>query len=466
MQLEFYGAAGEVTGSCHVLTVGGRCLLLDCGLIQGGDSPHERNRAPFPFDAAQIDAVVLSHAHIDHCGRLPLLRKRGFRGPIYASPACRDLARILLADSANMQERDAERVNRRRHREGDRRTVAPLYVLDDALEVMKQFRTVRYGAATELLPGVELTFRDAGHILGSTSVWLTLREGTLECRLVFSGDVGQYDMPILRDPEPGPAADLVLMESTYGDRLHRDREATLEEFGEVLLRARRDGGNALIPAFAVGRSQEILYELATHFEAWRLGDWQVFLDSPMAIEASEIYWKHAELFDEEAQQWRARVRQLPALPNLKLCRTAEESMAINRLRNGAIVIAGSGMCTGGRIVHHLKHNLSRPECDVVFTGFQAQGTLGRAIVDGRDSVRIHGAPVKVAARVHTLGGFSAHGDRQDLERWYHAIPGRPPVWLVHGETAASSSLRDTLRAGGAQAEIAQPGLVLELGSAA
>jgi metallo-beta-lactamase family protein len=466
MQLEFYGAAGEVTGSCHVLTVGGRCLLLDCGLIQGGDSPHERNRAPFPFDAAQIDAVVLSHAHIDHCGRLPLLRKRGFRGPIYASPACRDLARILLADSANMQERDAERVNRRRHREGDRRTVAPLYVLDDALEVMKQFRTVRYGAATELLPGVELTFRDAGHILGSTSVWLTLREGTLVCRLVFSGDVGQYDMPILRDPEPGPAADLVLMESTYGDRLHRDREATLEEFGEVLLRARRDGGNALIPAFAVGRSQEILYELATHFEAWRLGDWQVFLDSPMAIEASEIYWKHAELFDEEAQQWRARVRQLPALPNLKLCRTAEESMAINRLRNGAIVIAGSGMCTGGRIVHHLKHNLSRPECDVVFTGFQAQGTLGRAIVDGRDSVRIHGAPVKVAARVHTLGGFSAHGDRQDLERWYHAIPGRPPVWLVHGETAASSSLRDTLRAGGAQAEIAQPGLVLELGSAA
>jgi metallo-beta-lactamase family protein len=466
MQLEFYGGAGEVTGSCHVLTVGSRRLLLDCGLIQGGQTPFERNCAPFPFDAAQVDAVVLSHAHIDHCGRLPLLRKRGFRGPIYANAACRDLARILLADSANMQERDAERVNRRRQREGDRRTVAPLYGLDEVHEVLQQFRTVRYGTPVELLPGVELTFRDAGHILGSTSVWLTLREGGLERRLVFSGDVGQYDMPILRDPEPGPSADLVLMESTYGVRLHRDREATLEEFGTILRVARRDGGNVLIPAFAVGRSQEILYELATHFEPWQLGDWQVFLDSPMAIEASEVYWKHAELFDDEAQQWRARLRQLPALPNLKLCRTAEESMAINRFRHGAIVIAGSGMCTGGRIVHHLKHNLSRPECDVVFSGFQAQGTLGRAIVDGRDTVRIHGAPVNVAARVHTLGGFSAHGDRQDLMRWYGAIPGRPPVWLVHGESGASLGLRETLRADGVEAEVARPGLVLDLGAAA
>jgi metallo-beta-lactamase family protein len=466
MQLEFYGGAGEVTGSCHVLTIDGRRLLLDCGLIQGGEAPHERNRAPFPFDAAQVDAVVLSHAHIDHCGRLPLLRKRGFRGPIYATPACRDLARILLADSANMQERDSERVNRRRKREGDRRAVAPLYTGDDALEVLRQFRTVRYGVPTELLPGVELTFRDAGHILGSTSVWLSLREGTRERRLVFSGDVGQYDMPILRDPEPGPAADLVLMESTYGDRLHRDRAATLEELGGILRTARSDGGNVLIPAFAVGRSQEILYELATHFEAWQLGDWQVFLDSPMAIEASEIYWKHPELFDEEAQQWRARRGRMPALPNLKLCRSAEESMAINRLRNGAIIIAGSGMCTGGRIVHHLKHNLSRPECDVVFSGFQAQGTLGRSIVDGRDTVRIHGDTVKVAARIHTLGGFSAHGDRADLLRWYGAIPGRPPVWLVHGETAASMSLRDALRADGVEAEVARPGLALDLAVAA
>jgi metallo-beta-lactamase family protein len=462
MQLEFYGGAGEVTGSCHVLTVGGRRLLLDCGLIQGGASPHERNRTPFPFDAAQVDAVVLSHAHIDHCGRLPLLRKRGFRGPIHANPACRDLARILLADSANMQARDAERENRRRQREGVRAFVEPLYSLEDAHDVLQQFRTVGYGQPVEVLPGVELTFRDAGHILGSTSVWLRLREGALERRLAFSGDVGQFDTPILRDPEPGPGADLVIMESTYGDRLHRERAATLEELGGILRAARRDGGNVLIPAFAVGRSQELLYELATHFDAWQLGDWQVFLDSPMAIEASEVYWKHAELFDEEAQAWRARLQRLPALPNLRLCRTAEESMAINRMPNGAIVIAGSGMCTGGRIVHHLKHNLSRPECDVVFSGFQAQGTLGRAIVDGRDWVRIHGSPVQVAARVHTLGGFSAHGDRQDLLRWHGAIPGGPPVWLVHGEPAAAAGLRDALRAQGTKAEVAEPGVVLDL----
>jgi metallo-beta-lactamase family protein len=466
MQLEFYGGAGEVTGSCHIVDVGGRRLLLDCGLIQGGEAPFERNRQPFPFDAARVDAVVLSHAHIDHCGRLPLLRRRGFRGPVFANPACRDLARILLADSATMQERDAERINRRRQREGRSGTVEPLYSVDDALAVLQQFRTVRYGQPVEVLPGVELTFRDAGHILGSASVWLTLREAGVERRLVFSGDVGQYDTPILRDPEDGPAADLVLMESTYGDRLHRDRAATLEEFGGILRAARRDGGNVLIPAFAVGRSQELLYELAMHFEAWQLADWQVFLDSPMAIEASEVYWKHAELFDEEAQQWRARLRSLPVLPNLRLCRTAEESMAINRIAHGAIVIAGSGMCTGGRIVHHLKHNLARPECDVVFSGFQAQGTLGRAIVERRESVRIHGSPVRVAARVHTLGGFSAHGDQADLLRWHGALPGRPPAWLVHGESAAAAGLRDALRAAGARAEVAQPGQVLDLGVAA
>jgi metallo-beta-lactamase family protein len=466
MQLEFFGAAGEVTGSCHILTVGGRRVLLDCGLVQGGAAPDARNRAPFPFDAAQVDAVILSHAHIDHCGRLPLLRRRGFRGPVHANPACRDLVRILLEDGAGMVERDAEREARRRRRAGDTRPVEPLYTLEDAHAVLQQFRTVRYGEETEVLPGIGLVYRDAGHILGSASVWLRLREDGIERRVVFSGDVGQYDTPILCDPEAGPGADMVLLESTYGDRLHRDREATREEFGAILRQARHDGGNVLIPAFAVGRSQEILYELATHFEAWDLAGWQVFLDSPMAIEASEVYWKHSGLFDAEAQQWRARARSLPPLPNLHLCRSAEESMAINRLRHGAIVIAGSGMCTGGRIVHHLRHNLGRPECDVIFTGFQAEGTLGRAIVDGRDRVRIHGEPVAVAARVHTLGGLSAHGDQHDLLRWYAAIPGQPPVWLVHGEARAATGLCEALRARGARAEIAAAGVRLDLGTLA
>jgi metallo-beta-lactamase family protein len=462
MHLQFFGAAGEVTGSCHILEVGGRRILLDCGLVQGGVTHGERNRAPFPFDAAAIDAVVLSHAHIDHSGRLPLLHKRGFRGPVHATKASSDLARILLLDCAAMAEHDAEREERKRRREDGGHPIEPLFTTSDADAVLRSFRATPYGRPVEVVPGVEVTFRDAGHILGSASVCLKLTEGDVERRVVFSGDLGQYDSPILRDPEAGLAGDVVLMESTYGGRLHRERDATLAEFGEILRRARRDGGNVLIPAFAVGRSQDVLYALGTHFDEWQVADWQVFLDSPMAIEASEVYWRHVELFDEEALEVRRRAGSMPAIPNLKLCRTVEESMAINRIADGAIVIAGSGMCTGGRIVHHLKHNLPRRECDVVITGFQAVGTLGRAIVEGRDEVRIHGSPVRVAARVHTLGGFSAHGDQADLLRWYSGVAGQPPVWLVHGERDSSAALRDVLVQKGVSVNVAEPGIRLDL----
>ena len=469
MQLEFYGAAGEVTGSCHVLTVRGRTLLLDCGMIQGGADPDARNRAAFPFDPARIDAVVLSHAHIDHCGRLPLLHKRGFRGPVFATAATRDLARILLLDSAFMAEREAERFRRHvaERRGGHARGHAePLFTRDDAAATLQQFHKVPYDKPHEVLPGVTLTFRDAGHILGSAGVWLTLEEEGRQARVVFSGDVGQFDSPILRDPAGDGAADVIVMESTYGNRLHRERADTLREFGEILRAARQDGGNVLIPAFAVGRSQEILYELASHFDEWGVGQWQVFLDSPMAIEASAIYWQHPDLFDEEARTaHRLAGRGMPSLPNLQLCRKPEDSMAINSIRGGAIVIAGSGMCTGGRIVHHLKHNLPRPECNVVFTGFQANGTLGRAIVDGRETVRIHGEPVAVRARVHTLGGFSAHGDRDDLLRWHASVGGSPQTYLVHGEAEGAVGLQDALRARGRPCEIARPGLRVELGAA-
>jgi len=483
MHLQFYGAAGEVTGSCHILRVQGRTVLLDCGLIQGGNEPDARNRAPFPFEAAQIDAVVLSHAHIDHCGRLPLLRKRGFRGPVYATPACRDLARILLADSAWMAERDAERANRRREerrgghvqrQERERRAgrhrqpglIQPLFTLEDATEVIGQFETLPYGQATQVLPGLRVTFHDAGHILGSASVWLDLEEGDVRRRVVFSGDMGQYDTPILRDPEGDGHADVVVMESTYGDRLHRDRAATLDEFGAILRQARHGGGNVLIPAFAVGRSQEVLYELAAHFDAWEVGGWQVFLDSPLAIEASNIYWRHPDLYDAEATAARRKSDRMPALPNLKLCRTATESMAINSLRRGAIIIAGSGMCTGGRIVHHLKLNLPRPECNVIFSGYQAFGTLGRAIVDGRTLVRIHGEQVPVRASVHTLGGFSAHGDQADLLRWHATLRGKPQTWLVHGEAKGAEGLCDALARRGAAAHVARPMQFLDLAALA
>ena len=465
MQLEFFGAADEVTGSCHILRVGRATLLLDCGLIQGGEHPERRNRADFPFEAARIDGVVLSHAHIDHCGRLPLLYRRGFRGPIHATRPCRDLARILLADSAYLAARDAERENRRAE-SGDHKRIEPLFSIEDAEHTLRLFRAHAYDAPAQIAPGVELVFRDAGHIMGSASVWLALKEQGISRQVVFSGDLGQYDSPILRDPQTGEGlrADLVLMESTYGDRRHRDRADTLRELGGILAQAKRDGGNVLIPAFAVGRSQDLLYELGRHYGEWRLDDWQVFLDSPLAIEASEIYWRHHEFFDDEAAALERRGGSFPALPNLQLCRTTEESMAINRVRHGAIIIAGSGMCTGGRIVHHLKQNLRRPECDVVFTGFQAEGTPGRAIVDGRDHVRLHGEPVPVAARVHTLGGFSAHGDQQDLLRWYGTLAGRPPVWLVHGEARAATALRDKFRGAGVHVEVARPGLRLDLGN--
>lgn len=466
MELEFYGAAGEVTGSCHRLRIAGREVLLDCGLVQGGRDAARRNREPFPFQAGDIDAVILSHAHIDHCGRLPLLVKRGFRGPIYTNPACRDLLPILLRDTAELSAREAERTNRRREREEpdahDEPPAAPLYDLDDVEQTLRLVRAVRYDAWHEPFPGLALRLHDAGHILGSSSIELRLREGEVERTLVFSGDLGQYDSPILLDPHRFEAADAVVMESTYGGREHRDRAATVAELGGIIAAAAHSRGNIVVPAFAVGRSQEILYLLATHHDAWALRDWQVFLDSPMAIEASEVYWRHSERFDAEALRLRRSFAGMPPLDNLHLCRTPEESRAINEHRSHAFIIAGSGMCNGGRILHHLRHNLGRPECHVVITGFQAPGTLGRALVDREPSVRIYGVPVRVAARVHTLGGLSAHGDRGDLLRWYGSFGQRPPVWLVHGEPDAAEALREALGSAGARATVARPGLRVDL----
>ena len=460
MQIEFYGAAGEVTGSCHILTVRGKRFLLDCGMIQGGRDATERNRREFPFVPADIDAVVLSHAHIDHSGRLPLLVKRGFRGPIYTNAACGDLLPILWRDTADLGLREVERINRRR--EPDDPVATPLYELDDVERALKLVRALRYDTKYEPLPGVSLILRDAGHILGSSSVLLECSDEGVQRTIVFSGDLGQYDSPILLDPYPFEQADLVIMESTYGDRLHRDREATLAEFGEIIAAADASRGNLIIPAFAIGRSQEVLYLLGLHYDAWQLCDWQVFLDSPMAIEASEVYWKHVDRYDPEALRLRADFTSMPQLPNLSLCRTADESRAINRVRDHAIIIAGSGMCNGGRVLHHLKHNLPRAECHVVITGFQAPGTLGRALVDRLPAVRIHGELVHVSATVHTLGGLSAHGDQEDLLRWYGNFTTRPPVCLVHGELPQAQALRARLEARGGRAWIPEPGFVLDL----
>lgn len=462
MEIEFYGAAGEVTGSCHVLRAAGSEVLLDCGMIQGGRDATQRNRQPFAFNPQGVDAVILSHAHIDHCGRLPLLVRRGFRGPIYTNAACRDLLPILLEDSADLAARDAERANRRRG-QGEP-AVDPLFNLDDVHEVLRRVRVVPYDEPVHVARGITLRIRDAGHILGSSSIELWLEEHGLRRKLVFSGDLGQYDSPILLDPHRFDSADLVIMESTYGDRRHRDRAATVAELGEIIAAAARSQGNIIVPAFAVGRSQELLYLLGRHFDEWGLRHWQLFLDSPMAIQASAVYWKHRDRMDEEAARIRSEFTSMPPLPNLHLCRTADESRAINGIRSHAFVIAGSGMCNGGRVLHHLRQNLGRPECHVVITGFQAPGTLGRAIVDREPWVRIYGEAIRVAATVHTVGGLSAHGDQEDLVRWYGAFAGRPPVCLVHGEPKAALGLQQRLAALGTRATIAAPGDRMDLGA--
>lgn len=466
MQLEFFGAAGEVTGSCHILEVGGQRVLLDCGMIQGGRKQEARNFEPFPFDASKIDAVVLSHAHIDHSGRLPLLVQRGFTGLVYTHNATCDLAEVLLLDSAHIAASSARAENRRRARR-DEPPVDPLYDDAAAQGAVARLRGRAYRKPFPVVPGVTVELFDAGHIMGSSIVQVTAteaRDGETHTRnLVFSGDLGQYNSPIIKDPSGLAAADLVLMESTYGNRNHRGREDTLAELGEVLAVADKAGGTLLIPAFAVGRSQEILYHLGTHYDEWNLQDWHVYLDSPMAIKTSRIYWDYPHLYDSEATKLRRETNPMPVLKNLHLTRTADESKKIHERGARAIIIAGSGMLNGGRILHHLKARVGNPKTHLMFTGYQPPGSMGRRLIDGADGIRIHGESVEVAASVHTLGGMSAHGDQNDLLSWYRGFKNLPPVYLVHGDTRASKPFAQKLRnETGAQAVVAEPGLTLDL----
>lgn len=460
MNLEFFGAAGEVTGSCHILRVGDKTVLLDCGLIQGSRADEERNAQPFPFDASKIDAVVLSHAHLDHCGRLPLLVKRGFKGPIFAQSASCDLVAVLLADAARLEERDASYQSRKL---GKR--VKPLFTEEQATGAVRLLKPEPYRKPFEVVPGIEVRFRDAGHILGSCSVEVRVTERGIKRRILFSGDLGQFDTPILKDPECIEQADVVLMESTYGGRRHRDRSETIREIGEIISRAGSGKGNILIPAFAIGRSQEILYQLGKHYEEWGLHRFHIFLDSPMAIEASKVYWNNEKLYDEEATRLSVENGGMPLLPNLRLTQNTEDSMAINRIRSGAIIIAGSGMCNGGRIVHHFKHNLEHSANQVIIVGYMARGSLGRKLVDRVEHVRIHKHDYRVRAQIHTVGGLSAHGDQNDLARWYECMKGRPPVYLVHGEDDAQSDFAEYMQhRNGAEVNVPVPGDVLDLES--
>ena len=444
MHVEFHGAAREVTGSCFLIHANGHRVLVECGLVQGSPNHERHNREPFPFKPSDIDAVVLTHAHLDHSGRLPLLAARGYDGPIYTHAATVDLCAILLEDAAYLNEKDAEWDNRKRERKG-LALVEPLYTRDAAQATQRLFRPVEYDKAITILDGVRLTLHDAGHILGSAIAEFELSEHGQRRTLVVSGDLGQRGAPILRDPAMVAHADLVVMESTYGDRQHRAWEDTWQEMGEIISGARSDKGNILIPSFAVGRTQELLYVFSQHYDQWGLKDWQVFLDSPMAIEATEVYARHARVYDARARSWYAQNRNAFILPNLRVSHSSEDSALINRIRSGAIIIAGSGMCTGGRITHHLKHNVWRREAHVMIVGFQAAGTLGRALVDGARQVSIWGETIAVNATIHTVGGLSAHADQDGLIAWYRGFGGHPPVVLVHGEPQAMDALAQRLR---------------------
>lgn len=435
-QLQFFGATGHVTGSLYVIRTAGHTLLLECGLIQGGRSEEKRNRDPFPVPVGEIDAVILSHAHIDHSGRVPLLVKRGYEGSIHTQHATRALCQIMLPDSGYLNEKDAEWENKRRNKKGQS-PAQPLYTREDGEACMRQFQSAGYGEDIQIVPGLTLRFHDAGHILGSSIVELEYAEGGNIRKLVFSGDLGYRDAPVMNLPTRLRHADAVLMESTYGDRLHRPFAETMEELSGVFETARAKKGNVLIPAFTVGRTQDLLYLMAENYDDWGLRDWHIFLDSPMAIEATEVYSRYRHLYG-------ARLfgpdSHLPDLPNFHSTRSTEESMTINQIDSGAIIIAGSGMCSGGRIHHHLKNNIWRPECHLVIVGYQAYGTLGRRIVDGADEIRLWGEDYAVQARVHTIGGLSAHADQTDLLDWYSAFENNPPVYLVHGEQHAQQAL--------------------------
>lgn len=435
MKISFHGADRDVTGSCHQLECAGKHVLIDCGMYQGGRELDEENAEPFGFDPAQIDYLLLTHAHLDHCGRIPLLAARGFRGEIITTAATRELARLVMLDAAHLHEEEAERRHRHHPHHGKNQPSAePLYTVLDALNASEYFgRTARYNEPIEVAPGIRATFLDAGHILGSASVYLELEEHGQRRRVAFSGDLGNAGRPLLRAPVSPPHCDVVVMETTYGDRLHKPIGPSVEELYVSISDTFARGGNVVIPTFALERAQEILFYLRAGVDNNRLPrTMQVFLDSPMAISATKIFEHHPESYNREIGVEFKAGRDPFALPGLHFTRETEQSMAINRIASGAVIMAGSGMCTGGRVRHHLQHNLSRHEASVVFVGFAAHGTLARRIIDGAKQVRLFGEEVPVNANIYTINGFSAHADQAELLAWQRAIrPARS--FLVHGE---------------------------------
>lgn len=442
MEIEFVGAAREVTGSCHILRVAGKTILLDCGLFQGRRSESQAKNTTLPVAVEDIDAVVLSHAHIDHAGRLPFLVERGYTGSIWCTPATRDLSAVMLADSAHIQEKDAEFLARRGKEHAE-----PLYSLRHATRTIELMIGMPYRRSFEVVPGVQATFVDAGHILGSASVIIDCNEGRDTRRLVFSGDIGRSGLPIIRDPEPPDGANVVIMESTYGNRAHESVDDARERLAAVIQDTASRGGRVLVPAFAVGRTQELVYDLHVLARAGAIPEIPIYIDSPLAIDTTSVFEMHPDLFD-RGEELVQKVRELFRFSLVHYTRDVEESKALATLRGPMVIIAASGMAEAGRILHHLAQGAPDPRNTVLIVGFQAEHTLGRRIVERRPMLRIFGDEVPLRARVEVINGYSAHADRTELASWMERVRKRSPqigpVWLVHGEPPAQEELATAL----------------------
>lgn len=442
MKIHFLGGVRTVTGTCfHLQTPELKCLI-DCGMVQGSDDD-AANREPFAFNPSEIDYLFLTHAHIDHSGLIPKLVRDGFNGKIITTSATADLVELMLYDSAHIQKSDAEWQTRKALRAG-KESVTPLYTVNDVKKVPPLFNRVPYGKITHTGKGIRYKFLDAGHILGSGSLELWFQDGPREKKILFSGDIGKKGNPILNDPSMETEADYVVMESTYGNRLHKGMNETIDELIEAIKVTFKRGGNVVIPSFAIGRTQDILYVLNRLVREGRLYKINVYIDSPLAEEATKTYLAHPECFDEEAKRLLLEEKTEDAI-KLRFTHSVEESIALNKIKSNAIIIAGGGMCEGGRIRHHLKHNLWRSECSLIFAGFQAKGTLGRRIVDGAKTVHIFGEDIAVRSRIYTLGGFSAHADQKELLDWLSAFKNSPQVFVVHGEEETSLQFSDIVK---------------------
>jgi len=446
VEIKVLGAAGgEVTGSCYLVSTGQARVLIDVGMFQGSNTSESKNRLSPSAKPSSLDAVLLTHAHLDHVGRIPLLIKHGFRQPIYATDATIDLAEIILRDSARLQVQDLERQNRKRRERGQAPTDA-LYQPEHVEPFRGLARPVEFNQPITVAPGITARWREAGHMFGSASIELQVEEAGRRKVIVFSGDLGPTSMPILRPFEPFDKADVVFLESTYGDRDHRPYEETVREFTRIVTEAVASQGKILVPTFAVGRSQQILYHLGIMFLQKQIQPFPVYLDSPMAIEATKVYVKHPDLFDDEMKSWQSRGLGRSSKGYFHPTATAAESMRLNDIPGPCLILAGAGMCNAGRILHHLRHNLSKPNTHVLIVGYQGTGTLGRRLVDGQKLVSIHQRRLSVKAKVHTLNGFSGHAGQSELAQWFEPLAAsKPQVYLTHGEDGPRTALAQVLQ---------------------